>query len=191
MQRSRHLTGTALEEFFKEMEFRTLLSKVPALSSGQPVSGSVASPVASVKPAKTKSGQLAMFVNEPQVVTIPTKASNIEVIVVDTLDKLDDLAKQLSKAKVISFDTETTSTEEMQAEIVGISLAVKPGQAYYIPVGHTSGNNLPLKKVIAALTPSMTDPKIGKVAHNAKYDYIVLARHGLTVTPLTFDTHAG
>ena len=47
--------------------------------------------------------------------------------------------KNLTKAKVISFDTETTSTEEMQAEIVGISLAVKAGQAYYIPVGHTAG----------------------------------------------------
>ena len=48
--------GTALTEFFQAMEFRTLLSKVPALSQGQPVSGSVASPVAAVKPAKTKSG---------------------------------------------------------------------------------------------------------------------------------------
>jgi DNA polymerase-1 len=180
--------GTALEEFFKAMEFRTLLSKVPAISQGLPAEGSVAAPVASVKSAKTKSGQLTMFVNEPQVVTVAPKASNIEVIVVDTQEKLDDLGKQLAKAKVISFDTETTSTEEMQAEIVGISLAVKPGQAYYIPVGHTSGNNLPIKKVIAALTPSMTDAKIGKVAHNAKYDYIILARYGLTVTPLTFDT---
>jgi len=180
--------GTALAEFFQAMEFRTLLSKVPALSQGQqPASGSVAAPVPSPKPTKTKGGQLTMFVNEPQVVT-PAKESKIEVIVVDSPDKLDDLAKQLSKAKVISFDTETTSTEEVQAEIVGISLSVKAGQAFYIPVGHTSGNNLPLKKVIAALMPAMTDPKIGKVAHNAKYDTIVLARHGLTVSPLTFDT---
>jgi len=87
-----------------------------------------------------------MFVNEPVIVQTTTQPSNIEVIIVDTQDKLDDLAKQLAKASIISFDTETTSTEEMQAEIVGISLAVKAGQAYYIPVGHTSGNNLPLKK---------------------------------------------
>ncbi len=180
--------GTALAEFFQAMEFRTLLSKVPALSQGQlPASGSVAAPVPSSKPTKTKGGQLTMFVNEPQMVT-PAKESKIEVIILDSLDKLDDLAKQLSKAEVISFDTETTSTEEVEAEIVGISLAIKAGQAFYIPIGHTSGNNLPLKKVIAALTPAMTDPKIGKVAHNAKYDYIVLARHGLTVSPLTFDT---
>jgi DNA polymerase-1 len=179
--------GTALAEFFQAMEFRTLLSKVPALSQGQPVSGSAASPVALPSPIKTKSGQLAMFTNQPLVVT-PAQKSNLEVIVVDTPAKLNDLVRELSQASLISFDTETTSTEEMLAEIVGISLAVKAGQAFYIPVGHTSGNNLPLKKVIAALTPAMTDPQIGKVAHNAKYDYIVLVRHGLTVSPLTFDT---
>ena len=183
--------GTALEEFFKEMEFRTLIPKVAAISGGTVTSPQTPAP-SSIKPAKsakTKSGQFSMFVNEPQVVYAASpKDSNIEVIVVDTLDKLNDLAKELAKAGIISFDTETTSTEEMQAEIVGISLAVKAGQAYYIPVGHTSGDNLPIEKVIAALTPSMTDAKIGKVAHNAKYDYIILARYGLVTTPLTFDT---
>ncbi len=74
-----------------------------------------------------------MFVNEPQVVYAPTQTSNIEVIIVDTQDKLNDLAKELAKASIISFDTETTSTEEMQAEIVGISLAIKAGQAITSP----------------------------------------------------------
>jgi len=180
--------GTTLEEFFKEMEFRTLLSKVPAISGGTIGSAPAPSSIKPAKSAKTRSGQFSMFVNEPQVVYTATQTTNIDVIVVDTSDKLDDLAKELAKASVISFDTETTSTEEMQAEIVGISLAVKAGQGYYIPVGHTSGDNLPIEKVIAALTPSMTDTKIGKVAHNAKYDYIMLARYGLVTTPLTFDT---
>jgi len=180
--------GTALEEFFTTMEFRTLLAKVPVISKGEAASTPAPSLVAPARSAKTKSGQFSMFVNEPQVVPIAAQSSNIEVIIVDTQDKLDGLEKELSKAGLISFDTETTSTEEMQAGIVGISLAVKAGQAYYIPVGHTSGNNLPIKNVIAALTPSMTNPKIGKVAHNAKYDYIMLARYGLVTTPLTFDT---
>jgi len=180
--------GTALEEFFTAMEFRTLLAKVPVISKGEAASTPAPSLVAPARSAKTKSGQFSMFVNEPQVVPIAAQSSNIEVIIVDTQDKLDGLEKELSKAGLIAFDTETTSTEEMQAGIVGISLAVKAGQAYYIPVGHTSGNNLPIKNVIAALTPSMTNPKIGKVAHNAKYDYIMLARYGLVTTPLTFDT---
>lgn len=171
-----------LEAFFKEMEFRTLLSKVPGISGGVMESVETAP-----KTTKTKSGQMTMFVNEPQIVYAP-QSSNIEVNIIDTDEKLNDLVKELSKAKVISFDTETTDTEEMKAELVGISLAIKEGQGYYIPVGHTSGNNLPIKKVIAALTPSMTHAKIGKIAHNAKYDYILLARYGLITSPLTFDT---
>ena len=171
-----------LEAFFKEMEFRTLLSKVPNIS------GNVTeSPETAPQTAKTKSGQMAMFVNQPQVVYSP-HSSNIEVIIIDTDDKLNGLVKELSKAKVISFDTETTDTEEMKAELVGISLAIQEGQGYYIPVGHTSGNNLSIEKVISALTPAMTNPKIGKIAHNAKYDYILLARYGLITSPLAFDT---
>ncbi|WKZ41788.1 MAG: DNA polymerase I [Anaerolineales bacterium] len=175
--------GTKLEAFFKEMEFRTLISKVPAISGGVAETTLTSAP----KTAKTKSGQMTMFVNEPQVVT-EIKPSNIEVVIVDTEAKLRDLVKELSKAKVISFDTETTDTDEMRADMVGISLSVQEGTGYYIPIGHTSGNNLSLEMVIAALMPSMTNPKIGKLAHNAKYDYILLARHGLVTSPLTFDT---
>lgn len=175
--------GTKLEAFFKEMEFRTLISKVPAISGGVAETASSSAP----KTAKTKSGQMTMFVNEPQVVT-EIKPSNIEVVIVDTEAKLKDLAKELSKANIISFDTETTDTDEMRADMVGISLSVQEGTGYYIPIGHTSGNNLSLEMVIEALTPSMTNPKIGKLAHNAKYDYIILARHGLVTSPLTFDT---
>jgi len=171
-----------LEAFFKEMEFRTLLSKVPGISGGV-----TESTEAAPKSAKTKSGQLTMFINQPQAVYSP-QPSNIEVITIDTDDKLNDLVQELSKVKAISFDTETTDTEEMKAELVGISLAIKEGQGYYIPVGHTSGNNLPIDRVISALTPSMTNAKIGKIAHNAKYDHILLARYGLITTPLTFDT---
>lgn len=175
---------THLEAFFKEMEFKTLLAKVPAISGGKAGETEVVA-----KPKKGKPGeQISMFQNQPQVVATLSQSSRIEVVIVDSDDQLEALKKELSKAKVISFDTETTSTEETTAELVGISLAVKEGQGYYIPVGHSAGNNLPVEKVIAALTPSMTNPKIGKVAHNAKYDYIMLARYGLVITPLTFDT---
>ncbi len=171
---------TLLEAFFKEMEFKTLLSKVPAIS------GHASATEVAVTPRKGKAGeQIPMFVNAPVIVSSPSK---IDVTIVDSDEKLNALKKELAKAKVVSFDTETTSTEETTAELVGISLAIKEGQGYYIPVGHVTGNNLPIDKVIAALTPSMTDAKIGKVAHNAKYDYIMLARYGLTISPLTFDT---
>ena len=169
-----------LEAFFKELEFRSLLKTLDRLAGKEPVSS-----------APLKAGeQMSMFANEPQVVysPVPTNNLNIEVKIIDAEEKLADLVEELNKAKVISFDTETTSTEEMKAEIVGISLAIKEGEGYYIPVGHRAGSNLPLEQVISALKAPMTNPKIGKIAHNAKYDYIVLARRGLRVSPLTFDT---
>lgn len=173
-----------LAALFTEFEFKTLLNKLPTIS-GQESAASTIETI--VKPKTGKAGeQMSMFAATPQVVSIPK--TNIEVVIVDSPDKLDALKKDLAKAKVIAFDTETTSTEQINAELVGISLAIKEGQGYYIPVGHVSGNNLQLDDVIAALTPSMTSTKIGKVAHNAKYDYIILARYGLMVTPLTFDT---
>ncbi|HMZ42386.1 MAG TPA: DNA polymerase I [Anaerolineales bacterium] len=176
----RPFDSSALAAFFQEMEFKTLLNKLPAIS------GSAPSVEIAAAPKKGKAGeQMSMFVNAPVIVSTPSK---IEVTVVDTDEKLGALKNELARAKVISFDTETTSTEEVTAELVGISLAVKEGHGYYIPVGHVSGNNLEIKKVIAALTPAMTDSKIGKVAHNAKYDYIMLARYGLVISPLTFDT---
>jgi DNA polymerase-1 len=64
--------------------------------------------------------------------------------------------KSIEYSKVISFDTETTSTEEMRADIVGISLAIKEGEGYYIPVGHKAGNNLPLERVLSALKAPLT-----------------------------------
>ncbi len=183
--KAQDLNVPAIEAFFKEMEFRTLLKTLEKVT-GQPVSSAS---TATSSPLSAKAGgQLSMFANEPQVVVAPKVDSNVTVNIVDTEKKLDDLVKALNKAKIISFDTETTSTEEMRADIVGISLSIKEGEGYYIPIGHSAGTNFPLKKVIAALEAPMTNPKIGKVAHNAKYDYIVLAQHGLVVTPLTFDT---
>jgi DNA polymerase I len=167
-----------VEDFFNELEFRTLIKTLERLT------GKETSP----SPSKPSSGQLSMFETEAKVVSVKPPTSSIEVNIVDTTEKLNDLAKQLSSAKVIAFDTETTSTEEMQADIVGVSLAIKEGEGFYIPVGHLTGNNLPLEQVVSVLHAPLTDPNIPKVAHNAKYDYIILARHRLVVTPITFDT---
>jgi DNA polymerase I len=185
--RVKEFDSTALENIFQDLEFRTLLKTLEKLT-GKSSKEQISKSADKRSVISNSKGQMSMFVNQPQHIAAPEVASNIEVQIVDTPEKLSALSKELSKAKVISFDTETTSTEEMQARIVGISLAVREGQGYYIPVGHTAGDNLPLDKVIAALSDPLTDPRIGKIAHNAKYDYIVLARYGLRVSPLTFDT---
>jgi DNA polymerase-1 len=169
----------SIESIFKDLEFRSLLKTLERLTGTE----------AAVASTPLKAGQqMSLFVNESQVVYAQINNLNIEVQTIDTEEKLADLVKELNKAKVISFDTETTSTEEMKAEIVGISLSIKEGEGYYIPVGHRTGTNLTLDQVLSALKSPLTDPRIGKIAHNAKYDYIVLARQGLKVSPLTFDT---
>jgi DNA polymerase-1 len=161
--------------FFKQMEFRTLSRRFENLTMA-------------IQPVAANGQQLSLFGNESSVLQTPRAVPAIEVKIVDTADALSALADQLQQAAWIAFDTETTSTDEMQADLVGISLAIREGEGIYIPVGHKSGNNLPVEQVISALRGPLTDPKISKVGHNLKYDYIMLARYGLNVTPLSFDT---
>ncbi len=176
-----------VEALFKELEFKSLLTKAAALKGAASAPQTLATPG---KPVQ-KTGQLSLF-GEPTapapVVQIPAPSGGPETVIVDTTEKLDSLAAALNKAQVISFDTETTSTEEMQAEIVGISFATEAGKGWYVPVGHLEGRNLPLAQVLAALAEPLTHPHIKKIAHNAKFDYLVLKRHGLAVAPLSFDT---
>lgn len=178
-----------VEAFFRELEFRTLIPKVATLRGGgsTPKTESVSAPARTAQ----KSGQLALFgetSGPAPVVQVPVPSGGPQTEIVDTPEKLASLVTKLNQAKVIAFDTETTSTEEMQAEVVGISLASEPGSGWYIPVGHLEAQNLPLAEVIAALTESLTNPAIPKIGHNVKYDYLVLARQGLRVAPLAFDT---
>lgn len=169
-----------VEAIFRELEFRTLLQRLTAL---YPIYGKV---------NFAKNQQLSLFetsVAAPSPSAVPVTQA-IAYQVVDTPEKLEKLVQRLNAAHTISFDTETTSTDQMQADLVGISLAVDEGLGYYIPVGHLPelGDQLSLKVVLDALRPALTNPSIGKVGHNLKYDYVVLARAGLRVEPLTFDT---
>lgn len=132
--------------------------------------------------------QMALFGQEPVKLGLPPK-NDIKVTVVDTKDTLNQLVEKLKSAKRISLDTETTSTDPMQAALVGISLAVEEGSAYYIPVGHTgSAIQLALSAVFNVITPALTNPGIPKVGHNLKYDCLVMRNHGLEIAPLSFDT---
>jgi DNA polymerase-1 len=132
--------------------------------------------------------QMALFGQEPVKLGLSPKKI-ITVTVVDTKEKLDQLVESLKFAKRISLDTETTSTDPMRAVLVGISLAIEEGNAYYIPVGHAG--NAPQVSLIAvknAIGSALTNPNIPKIGHNLKYDCLVLRNHGMEVAPLAFDT---
>jgi DNA polymerase-1 len=167
---------------FQELEFRSFLKQLPG--------------GASTASAPAPGQQLSLFgdAGEPAPTLLPAETEPVTTThIVQDEAALDVLIRTLEAAQAIAFDTETTSTDRMQADLVGISLAVQPGEAYYIPVGHTApgSQQLPTELVIERLRPAMTNPAIAKIAHNAKYDAIVLAQHGLDVTPISIDTMIG
>lgn len=157
-------------KLFRELEFRTLVDRIPGGTGAVAV------------------GQLSMFTSSA---TVPAKSLG-QTVVVDSLEALAHLKAELRAAKQIAFDVETTSTDPITADLVGISLALKPEEGYYLPVGHNpvyaGGPQLNLDDVIQTLREPLTDTKIPKIGHNLKYDFLILARHGLIVEPLAFDT---
>ncbi|MEQ1770704.1 MAG: DNA polymerase I [Devosia sp.] len=93
----------------------------------------------------------------------------------------------------VAFDTESTGLDNQTADLVGISLALAPGKAAYIPLGHTTGNGmfgdraegqLPLAETLAALKPMLEARSIKKIGHNIKYDLGLLARYGIDLKPI-------
>ncbi|MCC6957650.1 MAG: DNA polymerase I [Anaerolineales bacterium] len=171
-----------VEGLFRELEFRTLMTRLAALTG------------ASGQPRSAKGEQLDLFGGTSAAAAGPAvRVSGSQAPaapVIDTPEKLAELVRRLSEADEIAFDTETTSTDQMQAELVGIALATSPDEGVYIPLGHrgADGKQLPLESVLEALRGPLTDPAIRKSGHNLKYDYVILCRNGLQVAPLSFDT---
>jgi DNA polymerase-1 len=107
------------------------------------------------------------------------------------LAALESLVKRLQAAPCFALDTETTSVNPMQAQLVGISVALEANEAYYIPCGHRylgAPTQLDCKTILEALAPVFNDPTITKIGQNIKYDWIVLERHGAKLAGIGFDT---
>lgn len=110
---------------------------------------------------------------------------------VTTQAQLAEVVHQLQQAQWVSIDTETTALKPMEAELVGISLAVTTGQAWYLPVGHTAGgaeDQLAREVVLETLRPILEDEQRPKVGQNLKYDIIVLRRAGIHLAGVVADT---
>ncbi len=176
-----HFDPARVEELFRELEFRLLMERFDSLKQQYGME------------ARGRQEQLNMFDRiQPDVSPDAAEHSKavIPVEIIDTDEKLNQLTATLDNSSWISFDTETTSTDQMQANLVGISLAVDGEGGYYIPVGHDPefGKQLSIQTVMRALRGPLINPKIAKSGHNIKYDFVVLARYGLRVSPLSFDT---
>jgi DNA polymerase-1 len=105
--------------------------------------------------------------------------------------ELSALVERLQSAATFAVDTETTSQDPMRAELVGLSFAVEPDRAVYIPCGHRylgAPGQLERASVLEQLRPVLEDPRLRKVGQNIKYDWMVLARHGVNLQGVAFDT---
>ena len=114
-----------------------------------------------------------------------------EYELIATQSQLDAWLEKLGHAELIAFDTETTSLDAMRADIVGLSLAVEPGQACYVPLGHDypgAPPQLDRDTVLAALKPVFEDATRPKLGQHAKYDINILAHYGIAVQGLKHDS---
>lgn len=164
---------------FNELEFRSLIKELPQADGF----GNDA------PPGDTATGQMGLFA-EPASAEMVTSAAPVNMTYQCIQDQaaLAELVKTLTVAERISFDVETTSTDAVQAKLVGLGLAWAAGQGAYIPVAHAEGTQLPWAEVQAALQPILANPAIPKLAHNGKYDLTVCRRFGLTINGPIHDT---
>ncbi|MFV1884340.1 MAG: DNA polymerase I [Balneola sp.] len=158
--------------FFKKMEFRTLTKKY--LDQDGPV-------------AEKSGDQVDLFGSigeQAELQKLDADNNNYELV--KSLDRVKELASELVKAEVLCFDTETDSPNPISANLVGLSFCTKPGTGCYIPVNVDGGLNE--KEVLEILKPVFGNKSSIKVAHNYKFDYTMLFRHGVKIEGKPFDT---
>ncbi|MFC3067993.1 DNA polymerase I [Phenylobacterium soli] len=173
--------STELAEFLERMEFRTIARRVEAHLKGEH----------GIETPKPEARPLAA----PKHAAIDVNA----YACVRDIETLDRWIARAHEVGIVAFDTETDALSASSANLCGVSLAVQPGEACYIPVGHeheheaTGGldfeaksavEQIPCEEVIARLKPLLEDPAVLKVAQNGKYDLAVLKRYGIEVGPI-------
>ena len=155
-------------DLFRELEFFRIASRVP-------------DPEESPRPAeKEATSQVPV---EARHASLPLNYQSV-----DSPEKLEEMLGELSSAGSFAFDTETTGIDPMRADLVGLSFSTAPGRAWYVPLGHKDGPQLPLQEVMAKLKPILEAPQTAKTAQNGNYDLTVLGNYGINPKNLDFDT---
>ena len=169
---------TKLRAIFEELEFKTLINKFLNKSE--------------VKP-KTDNNQLDLFAenatnesDEPKNAKFESiKTTQHEYKLVENEEELHKLCDFFITKEYVSIDTETTSTDAISAELVGLSFSVEENEAFYVPI---PANNEEAIKYVQIFKPLYESDKIMKIGQNIKYDYEVLSRYGVTLQGKMFDT---
>jgi DNA polymerase I len=198
----------ALLGFLRLMEFNSLTKKIAenlGAEAPPPLAASVGSSVRAkpVSPEASGSSPAPAGAGTPSaVVAFNRDAARQPAIDRGTYETVTDLARlnvwiaDAREAGRVAFDTETTSLDAMRADLVGFSLAIHPGRACYVPLGHSGGGGdlfggggllpgqLPRADALAALKPLLEDDSVLKIGQNLKYDCLVLAQHNIAITPI-------
>ncbi|HET9335356.1 MAG TPA: DNA polymerase I [Sphingomicrobium sp.] len=182
-----------LKEFLEDQGFKSLLNRVgkePGASSGgaRPVDVMASRPAPSPKAVQKEK--------------ITVDRTLYEAVISE--EALDSWIAEARHKGYVAIDTETDNIDNMSARLVGVSLATEPNKACYIPIGHVGGDlysdapkQLPAQLVLAKLKPLLEDEGVLKIAHNLKYDWVMLAKAGIQVTPyddtlvMSFNLDAG
>ncbi len=197
----------ALLGFLRSMEFSTLTRRIAEALGTEPpppleisVGATVAGKGAKAPAAKEAKKPAAVetpaagVMHAAQAAKTPFDRSKYETVT--TGERLQAWVADAYAAGRVAFDTETTGLDPMRADLVGVSLAVAPGNACYVPLGHSKSTGgldfeggeaipqLPVREALDLLKPLLEDRSVLKIGQNLKFDFNVLARHGVRVGPL-------
>nr|MCU0451823.1 DNA polymerase I [Bernardetiaceae bacterium] len=191
--------GDELRQLLDELEFRTIKKRIfgeedpspaPRANASQGAQGSLFGPPPTNGPSPVSQTPAPSPEESPenQPTTGPRRTLadvRVDYHLVDTPELCHSLAYYLGLQTEFCFDTETTSTEALTAELVGLAFAYRPGEAFYVPVPPDRAAAL---AVVDIFKPVLENPAIGKIAQNLKYDLTVLANYGVTLAGPLFDT---
>jgi len=169
--------------FFGQMEFRTLTRRVAEKLGVEPPAILDTTPEGA-EPAPQTAAEVEQAPFDPAAYTCIRDVETLKAWLAEIADR-----------GVVAVDTETTSLDEMRADLVGVSLGLAPGRAAYVPLAHRTGGGdlfsaeapvegqIPMDEALALLKPMLEDPAILKIGQNMKYDWKIFARHGIRVAP--------
>jgi DNA polymerase-1 len=192
--------------FLREMEFGTLTRRIsealgaepptpaPAAAAAAPAKGGKAAAPGDKDATPAAESPGAAVAKAAALAKVPFDRTKYETVT--TRERLEAWITKAYEAGRVAFDTETTSIDPMVAELVGFSMAVAPGEACYVPLGHRASSEafdfgahdgivqIPVVEALALLKPLLEDPAVLKIGQNIKYDLNVLAQHGINVAPI-------
>ena len=183
-----------VKEVFDELEFRRLYENLYRAFANkdyvEELQDNDEKPADKTETAIHKNGTMDLFANFEQLDQATTTKTNIEendhlYQYIDSPKAQKILLNNLLKQKAVCFDTETTSLNELEAELIGMSFSYKKGLAYYVPI---SENQEEAQKTVELFRPFFEDQNVLKIAHNMKYDAKVLQNYNIDVTGKLFDT---